>query len=550
MKKATITIYLLTICIFGKAQLLLNLKIDSILAEYNQLNSPGLSVAVIKNGEFIYKKSVGLSNLEYGIQNSDSSIYSLASIAKQFTSACIWALIKEGKINLDDNVRTYIPELPDNYAIKIRHLLNHTSGLRNYHTIMELSGFDYDLEYYDNNTVLQLICRQNALNNIPGEKVIYGNTSYTLLAIIIERITKENLNDFAKSKIFEPLGMQHTFFKTENHSIIKNRAVGYVKNTVSGFSQYPSVQCSYGAGSMGSTIKDLATWCNVLNGNNPAFKDLSKFLTTQDTLPNKEIANYARGVIIDNYKGLKTVHHSGFGLGCQTQLITIPETGLSIIVLTNSGNINPTPISYKILDLIIPEHMTKSSPADKIKNNRNLVRFTGQYQEINSDMKMEIILDHDTLKSKGSQGSKYISLLPYESNKFFRKNSQNIKYEFNTTKSAQYDLVVYFGGAPFYFKRAIFIDLKDITLEEYTGKFYSKELNTSYTIFTENNNLYLSYKNHEHILLSPGQSDEFGSGNRILYTFERNRENKIEKLYVAAEGSIKDVEFNIINSSR
>ena len=169
----------------SKAQTNANQKIDELLATYVSNDAPGLSVKVINQGQSIYSKGFGLSSLDYNIKNSDSTVFSLASIAKQFTASAIWALANDGKISLDDDIRMYLPEFPKyEETIRIKHLLNHTSGIRNYMTLMYLAGFDYDTQYYNNNTVLDLAIKQKNLNHLVGEKVSYSNTNYNLLAII------------------------------------------------------------------------------------------------------------------------------------------------------------------------------------------------------------------------------------------------------------------------------------------------------------------------------------------------------------------------------
>lgn len=518
-------------------------EIDSILQKHEQPNSPGLGIGVIKGGKIIYSKSIGLANLEYNVKNSDSTIFSLASIAKQFTAACAWVLIKENKLSLDDDIRKYLPEIQKHHqAIKIRHLLNHTSGLSNYHSLMYLSGFDYDKEYYDNSTVLKLATKQGKLNNNPGEKVVYANTNYNLLAIIIERISGMNLHEFAKEKLFIPLEMQNTLVRIENNTIIKNKAVGYQK-TKDSFIQLPRIQTSYGAGSMGSTVKDMALLINMLNGDNPKFIELSQFLTTLETLPSGEKAKYARGVMVDDYKGFTTISHSGYGWGGQSQLITIPEKKLGIIIMTNLESINPSPISYEILDLFLPKTEAikeKSSKKYKAKS-KDLESFVGQYKEINSDMKMEILLENDTLKSKGARAKKPTALIGFEKNKFHRINSESVKYDF--TKNEKHDLVISFGGTPFYFKKANFIDSKTVNVNEFVGKFYSEELDVIYEFFETDENLYLKYKNHDKIALETVQKDEFGNNDRTLYYFTRNSKNEIDKMLLSCDGSISEIEF-------
>ena len=521
----------------------INRKLDSLLAKYDNPNSPGLSIGIIENGKIIYSKGIGLATLEYNIKNTDSTVFSIASIAKQFTAACAWALIKERKLSLDDDIRTFLPELPEKKnIIKIRHLLNHTSGFRDYNSSMYLAGFDYDKEYYDNKTVYDIACKQKNMTNLPGEKVLYGNTPFNLLTLIIERISNKNLHEFAKEKLFIPLGMHNTLVRIENNTIIKNKAIGYQK-TKESYIQMPRTQISYGAGSMGSTIKDMALWINMLNGDNAAFIELSRFLTTLETLPSGEKAKYARGIMVDDYKGLKTVSHSGYGWGGQSQLITIPEKKLGVILMTNLESINPTPISYDILDLFIPKtEIGKEKVSKSFKSRpKDFKSFAGQYKEINSDMKMEILFENDTLKSKGARAKNPIALKGFEKNKFHRINSESVKYDF--TKNTKHDLVISFGGTPFYFKRALFIDSKTVNVMEYTGKFYSNELDVTYNFYEKEGVLYLSYRNHENIPLSTVQKDEFGNNDRTLYRFTRNDKNEISGMLLSCDGSVKEIDF-------
>jgi len=522
------------------------IEVDSIIQAYNNPNAPGFSIGILEDGKLIYCKGIGLANMETGTKNSGDAIFSIASVAKQLTAACIWSLIRENKLSLDDNIRKYIPEFPYyGENILVRHMLNHTSGIRNYHAIMELAGFNYDKEFHDNSTILKLACKQKGLNNIPGEKVIYGNTAYTLLAIMIERISGQSLDEYAKNNIFLPLGMNHTFYRTDTTSIIPNRALGYIKHNDGSFEHLLSNQITYGAGSVGSSVEDLAIWSNILNGLNPEYLELTNFLTTVETLPGGEVAKYARGVMVDAYKNNKTVHHSGYSLAGQSQIIVAPEHKLAVIILTNVESIDPSPLSYKILDLFLPLQNTDmpKSVQNFHHKKRDLSKFSGQYKEQNSDMKMEILIENDTLKALVGQGNKSIPLNAIGKGKFIRSNNSSVLYDFIAADRAKADLIVYFGGTPFYFSKAQFIDSKTINLADYVGYYFSEELSVTYEIYMENNSLYVNYPNHTKTKLSTGQKDEFGNGQRILYHFERNKKNEVVKLYLSAEGTVKNIEF-------
>ena len=324
----------------------------------------------------VYSKGFGIANLDYNVKNTDSTVFDIASISKQFTAAAVWSLIRASKLSLEDNLTSFFPDFP-NYAksIKIKHLLNHSSGIRNYPTTIYLSGFDYDKDYYDNAYVLDLAQRQKHGNHIPGEKIIYSNTNYNLLALIVEQISGQNLDEYLKAQILMPLGMTDTFVRIAHGKPIKNRAVGYQKQK-DAYVFNTSNQLSYGAGSMGSNLKDMTLWARMLNEETPEFRALAKFLKTTEVLLNGEKASYARGLMVDDYKGFETLSHSGFSFGGQTQLITVPEEHISIIILTNLQSINPTPISYEILNLFLGKEKTvKKKKNTSVLNHNNWINL-------------------------------------------------------------------------------------------------------------------------------------------------------------------------------
>jgi hypothetical protein len=330
--------------------------------------------------------------------------------------------------------------------------------------------------------------------------------------------------------------MDHTFVRVSHGKTIKNKAIGYQKRK-DDFIYNVTNQLSYGAGSMGSTLIDMTKWIEVLNGKRSEFIELTKFLKTQDLLPDSSLAKYARGVMVDTYRGYKTISHSGYGFGGQTQLITVPEEDLGIVIFTNLQAINPTPISYKILDEFLAEKEMKTSPENKSVIKHNLSQFVGDYKEINSDMKMFISMENDTLKANSSFGKQKIPLTAFSSNQFFRTNNQSVKYDF--TKTQNQDLVISFGGTPFYFKRAKLIENEAINIKDFIGNFYSKELDATYTFSVNNDKLILNYKNNKDIPLTAVQLNSFGNNNRTLYQFNNSK----TKMYLSCDGTVSSIEF-------
>ncbi len=205
-------------------------KVDAIFAEYDKTNSPGCALAILKDGKIIYKRGYGMSNMEYNIAISPGSIFHVASISKQFTAAAIVQLSLEGKLSLDDDIRKYIPEVPDfGHIITFNHLIHHTSGLRDQWDLQGLAGWRDD-DVITEKDILEMVARQKALNFLPGEEYSYCNTGYTLAGIAVKKITGISLRAYADSVFFKPLGMTSTHFHSDHSEITPNRTSAYVKD--------------------------------------------------------------------------------------------------------------------------------------------------------------------------------------------------------------------------------------------------------------------------------------------------------------------------------
>jgi CubicO group peptidase (beta-lactamase class C family) len=236
--------------------------VDKVFAEWDSTVSPGCALSVIKDGKIIYKRGYGMADLDHDIPISPETVFHVASISKQFTAAAILLLAQEGKLSLDDDVRKYVPELPDFGAlITIRQLIHHTSGLRDQWSLLGLAGWRYSLDLITDDDVLDVMSRQKELNFLPGEKHVYCNTGYTLLAQIVKRVSGQSFREFTTSRIFKPLDMKSTHFRDDHAEIVKHIAYGYV-NGEGGNSYRLSVTNfdTVGATSLLTTVEDLAQW--------------------------------------------------------------------------------------------------------------------------------------------------------------------------------------------------------------------------------------------------------------------------------------------------
>ncbi|QHT70807.1 beta-lactamase family protein [Rhodocytophaga rosea] len=549
MKRSTCLLVGFLLTVHLSAQDNIETTLDSIFSKHTLAGSPGCSVGIVKNGKLLHIYRRGLANLSYDIAIREGTVFRVASIAKQFTAACIGLLIVDKKLSLQDDVRKYIPELPFyGNVITIQHLLNQTSGIRNYNVLQDIKGYNPELEGVSNKEVYELLFRQKGINHVPGEKMLYSNSNYVLLALVVERVSGNSLHEFAAERIFHPMGMNNTFFKTSNREIIKNGAYNYYKDA-KGYKQAMALNIITGAGGLYSTVEDLAKWTTIFSSTDSLSKTLASFLTTKDTLSDGSFSGYGRGVFVDAYKGYPTIHHSGMDLGLKAQMISVPSENLSLIILSNLESINAIDLSYQILDLLLKGVLsTQTKGKIYIHKKTALQHFTGDYQEINSDLTIRILVENDTLKAKNRLSRLAVPLVASGKNEFERINNASVTHKFNTQEERKWDMAVDFAGATFYFEKVQLVEAASVKANEYVGEYYSAEMGVTYSLSAQDNELLVSFPYNPKIKLTAGQQDEFGSGNRTRYIFQRNKHGEVISFTIASEGTVKDILFEKVSS--
>ncbi len=340
-------------------------RVDEVFARFDKPDSPGCALAVIKEGQVIYKRGYGMSNLEYGIPITPSSIFHIASISKEFTAMAIVMLAQQGKLSLDDDVRKYVPEVPDlGERITIRHLIHHTSGLRDQWALLEMAGWRED-DVITEGDILDLISRQKALNFKPGDEHLYSNTGYTLLAVIVKRVSGQSLRDFADAHIFKPLGMTRTHFHDDHSMIVKDRTSAYQPRTGGGLKISIPVFDTYGATSLFTTVEDMAKWDQNFVDKKVGGEAVIEQMLTPGVLNNGKKLTYAFGLSLGEYKGLKTVGHGGADAGYRADFVRFPDQRLSIVCLCNISNSNPGMLTRRVADVYLADQFKQSPPETK-----------------------------------------------------------------------------------------------------------------------------------------------------------------------------------------
>ncbi len=385
-------------------------QVDQVFLPWDNAHTPGAAVAIIKNGNVVYQNTFGSANLEYGLPITKTSVFMTGSVAKQFTAFSIMLLEQEGKLSLDDDIRKYIPEVPDfGHTITLKNLANHTSGLREQAVLAALMGWQ-ESDVVTTEQMLHVISKQKALNFKPGEQYMYCNTGYTLLAEVVSRVSGQTFATYAKENIFEPLQMQNTEFFDNYQKIIKNKAYSYYPSK-NGFVKGVLNDANPGSSGLLTTIEDLSLW--VLNFQNYKIGNAAIFnkMGTEGTLNNGEKTNYGLGLERSTYKGLLRIGHGGAIAGFRAQIATFPEQDFAVIVIANTPSIHPYHVPNQIIDIflkdefipetkketniqpIIDEVLKKEAPIDYTA----FVSYAGKYYSDELSTEYEFLLKGNKL---------------------------------------------------------------------------------------------------------------------------------------------------------
>lgn len=337
-------------------------RVDRLFAQWDRPGAPGCAVGVIRDGRLVYERGYGMANLDYDIPNGPRMVYYVGSVSKQFTAAAIGLLSLQGKLGLDDDIRKYIPEMPDYRAtygmpVTVRQLVHHTSGLRDIYTLMSLAGLRLE-DVMTDEAALALIARQKALNFAPGSEYLYSNSGYWLLGQIVERVTGQPLRVYADERIFTPLGMTNTHFHDDPGHVMKNRAMSYERDAAGGYRiAYLQNFDKTGAGGLYSTVEDLAKWDENFYTHKVGGPELQRLIHTRGVLVKGDTIPYAFGNNVATYRGLRVDDHGGSLMGYKAHILRFPEQRFSVIETCNLGSIDPGAIARQVAEIYLGDRM-------------------------------------------------------------------------------------------------------------------------------------------------------------------------------------------------
>jgi CubicO group peptidase (beta-lactamase class C family) len=339
---------------------------DEVFADLTKPGSPGCALAVARDGKIIYEKGYGRANIENDVEITPRTVFDIGSTSKQFTAASILLLEKQGKLSVQDDIRKYLPEIPDyGHKITILHLLNHTSGLRDYLALLELAGVNIDSVTTDDDA-LAILARQKALNFEPGSDWLYSNSGFFLLSVIVKRSSEKTLREFAAENIFEPLQMKQTIFRDEHTLLVANRALAYdPKDAGAGYTLNVSYFEQTGDGAVHTSVEDLLKWDENFYSGKVGGKDFLDEIQEPGKLNNGKTLDYTKGLFVGKYRGLRFVDHGGSWGGYRAQLLRFPEQHFSVACLCNLANANPEKRAHEVADIFLADEMKEPKPARK-----------------------------------------------------------------------------------------------------------------------------------------------------------------------------------------
>jgi CubicO group peptidase (beta-lactamase class C family) len=521
-------------------------KIDKIFSFWDKSESPGCALAIVKDGEIIYKRGYGMANLENNVPITPQSVFYIGSVSKQFVTMCVALLVQEGKLSLDDDVREYIPELPYyGTPITIRHLIHHTSGIRDYLTLEDIAGIPFG--FFHEEDVLDLIVRQKELNFHPGDEHLYSNSGYFLLSVIIHKASGKTLRQYAQEKIFKPLGMKNSRFHDNYEELIKNRASGYLSEGGGKYKNFLSTFDCVGSGGLFTSVEDLYLWDQNFYHHKVGGKEVFDLMHTVGTLNNGIKLDYAFALDIKPYKGLKTVSHGGALGGYKSALLRFPAHEFSVICLSNLSAINPSMLSYRVAEVYLAKFFTEEKEDPKkiqtVELTREILqRKTGSYIRFESGDKIRVSLKDEMLYI--TLQKKDYPLAPLsESEYVVQNNSRKLSLRFEHQKSETPLLLHLYevGKRLRTYTSSNTETPNNKQLAEYQGRFHSEEIQVTFEIRLKKDKLHFVHKKASQVPFKPLYKDFFQVGSLRVH-FVRNEEKKITGFLLDA-GRVKNLRF-------
>ena len=527
-------------------------QVDSLFAEYTMGLSPGAAVAVVRDGQVLLSRGYGYASLEHRTPITPATVFDVASVSKQFAGLAVAMLADQGRIQLSDDIRQYLPQLADvGKTITIDHLVHHTSGLRDWPGTLRLAGWQYD-DVISFSQILTFAANQRTLNFAPGSEYMYSNTGFNLLAEMVGQVTGTSFRAWTTEQLFRPLGMTNSHFHDDHREVVPNRANGYGR-TPNGMAAITNNLTALGSSSLFTTVEDMARW--VMNFDDPKVggPKAMALSRTKGVLTNGTTIPYAFGISHGEYRGLPTLSHGGSWAGFTTAVLHFPGQRFSVVVLANSPIVPATRFANFIADFYLGAEMARHPTATPAAGTRAattdpvasappvaatpeaLDRYPGVYR-FGPGLYLRIARNGDRLTAETMPGpdspmtpkSDTSFWLPgYNSAVVFHPTGSTVTAEFRGLRSAKYPV-----AAP--------------QLPQFAGDYWSDELATLYQVEVKDDKLVLRHRRHPPNPLTWLAGDDFAGvpGSMRSVEFLRDSAGQVTGFSVFIDERSRDVRFS------
>lgn len=520
-------------------------RIDSVFLDMNRSDRPGCTLGIFSGGSIVYANGYGMANLEYGIALQPRSVFHVASISKQFTAFAVELLVSEGRVSWDDDIRKYVPEIPEyGQPVTLRHLAHHTGGIRDQWNLLLMAGWRWEADLVTQANALDVMSRQKALNFQPGDEYLYSNSGFTLLAMVVERVSEMSLREFAEERIFAPLGMTSTHFHDDHETIVPDRAYGYRYYEDEGWKISIPDFAIVGASSLFTTVEDMAKWDRNLRDRLLGDDALYERFLDRGVLNNGDTLTYAHGITVGDYRGQTAIGHGGADAGYRTNYMRLPDADLGIVSFCNFARANPGAYVRQVADIVlenvlepVAEGEAPEIDADRWRSTFDALR--GFYRDPLSDIPIHV-WTHDgrarLTRGFGRENAGSL-MVPDGNNRFTLWPSEQML----TLESANGGPVAlldrerryeYLGNA-----------VTDVDPREYAGVYWSEELYTEYRVEPDpmNGGIALYHRTQDTDRFRPAFRDGFWSGGDWL-TFVRDDSGRVTG-FTWSNGRVRRVVF-------
>ena len=501
-------------------------RVDSVFSAIDGTARPGCALGVSRNGALVYQRGYGMANLETGTAITPASIFHVASISKQFTAMAVALLAQDGRLSLDDDIRKYLPEVPDyGHRITLANLIRHTSGLRDQWNLLGMAGWRFPEDLITEQDVLDIVSRQRELNFTPGDEYSYSNSGYTLLAVVVKLVSGKSLRDFADERIFKPLGMTQTHFHDNHAMVVPGRTSAYEPGPPGPWKVSIPTFDTYGATSLFTTVGDLLTWEQNFASAAVGGRGVIDAAQRPTTLNNGSALNYGYGLSLETYRGVVAVGHGGADAGYRADVVRFPDQGVAITALCNFSTAGPNGLTRKVADVVLEGSLqarpVAAGPAVSLTlTQAQRDRLAGVYKRRQVDDALRVVA-----KDSGLVVLPYgIPLKATSDTRFFAEGFPvEVVFDGPAGAAIREMRLVVGTEPPRVFDRMAPFAPSPSQLDAYAGEYYSTELDTRYTVSRKDSVLAVRARKIEPATLVAVFADAFQAVGAGTIRFERTR---------------------------